>query len=214
MPHVRREWIIVIGTMALAVFVSFPSQAAFASRYTSVVHPLVILLAAAGVLVLPHERLREVVVASLAVIGLAVGVVNLLADRTQAGEIASAISADSSPDDLVVYCPDQLGPAVDRLLPAELDGITFPALGDPRLVDWVDYVEDIEAVASDAFAEAALQRAGSGDIWLVWSEEYRGVEDRCEEVIASLTARRPDRTVIRESGRQFGHGWLGRFAAP
>ena len=213
-PHVRREWIIVIGTMALAVLVSFPSEAAFASRYTSIVHPLVILIAAAGVLVLPHERLREVVVAGLAVIGLAFGVVNLLADRTQAGEIASAISADSSPDDLVVYCPDQLGPAVDRLLPAELDGVTFPALGDPRLVDWVDYVEDIEAVESDAFAEAAVQRAGSGDIWLVWSEEYRGVEDRCEEVIASLTARRPDRTVIRESGEQFEHGWLERFAAP
>ena len=89
-----------------------------------------------------------------------------------------------------------------------------PALGGPRLVDWVDYVEDIEAVGSDAFAEAVLQRAGTGDIWLVWSEEYRGVEDRCEEVIALLTARRPARTVIRESGEQFEHGWLERFAAP
>jgi hypothetical protein len=140
--------------------------------------------------------------------------VNLLADRTQAGEIAGAISADATPDDLVVYCPDQLAPAVDRLLPAELDGVTFPALAAPGLVDWVDYVEDIEAVESDAFAEAAVQRAGSGDIWLVWSEEYRGVEDRCEEVIAALTARRPARTVIRESGEQFEHGWLERFAAP
>ena len=78
----------------------------------------------------------------------------------------------------------------------------------------MDYVEDIEAVPSDSFAEAVLQRAGSGDIWLVWSEEYRGVEDRCEEVIAALTARRPARTVIRESGEQFEHGWLERFAAP
>jgi hypothetical protein len=213
-PHVRREWILVVATMALAVVVSFPSEAAFASRYTSVVHPLVILLAAAGVLVLPHERLREAVVAGLAVLGLAFGVVNLLADRTQAGEIAGAISADATPDDLVVYCPDQLAPAVDRLLPAELDGVTFPALAAPGLVDWVDYVEDIEAVASDAFAEAVVQRAGGGDIWLVWSEEYRGVEDRCEEVIAALTARRPARTVIRESGEQFEHGWLERFAAP
>ena len=213
-PHVRAELVVVVGTMALAVAVSYLSQAAFASRYTSIVHPLVVLLAAAGVMVLPRQRLRDVIVAGLAVIGLGFGAVNLLADRTQAGEIASAIEADATPDDLVVYCPDQLGPAVDRLLPAELAGVTFPALAEPGLVDWVDYVEDIEAVPSDSFAEAVLQRAGSGDIWLVWSEEYRGVEDRCEEVIAALTARRPARTVIRESGEQFEHGWLERFAAP
>ena len=132
----------------------------------------------------------------------------------QAGEIAAAIRAEATPDDLVVYCPDQLGPATDRLLPDELDGMTYPAGGDPRFVDWVDYAEGVEAADSEAFADAAIARAGAGDIWYVWSDGYRTVEGRCAEVVNALTARRPARTVVVASGPQFEHGWLERYAAP
>ena len=213
-PRVRGELLVVVATMALAIAASYATSSAFASRYTSVVHPLVVLVAAVGVTVLPRRVLREGAVAALALLGLAFGVVNLALDRTQAGDIAADIRAEATPDDLVVYCPDQLAPAVQRRLPDELAGTTFPALGDPRLVDWVDYAAGVDAADSEAFAEAVVRRAGTGDIWLVWSDGYREVEGRCEEVVNALTARRPGRTVVRASGAQFEHGWLERYPAP
>lgn len=213
-PWARPESIVVVGTLGLAVAGSYASSAAFASRYTSVVHPLVVLLAALGVVVLPRSGLRAAVVGVLAMVGLVFGGVNLVSDRTQAGEIASAIEAGAGPDDLVLYCPDQLGPSTNRLLPDGPRGMTFPEGGDPRFVDWVDYAERVDAADADAFVDAALGRAGDGDIWLVWSGGYRSVEDRCEEVVRTLQEARPGRSVVVESGPQFEHAWLERFAAP
>jgi hypothetical protein len=213
-PHARPEAIVVLATLALAVAASFASNAAFASRYTSIVHPLVILLAGLGVTVLPRPSLRTAVVALLALIGLVFGVVNLVQDRTQAGQIAAAIRAGSSPDDLVVYCPDQLGPGTSRLLPAGPEGMTFPDGDDPRFVDWVDYAERVGAADVDAFVAEVLERAGPGDVWLVWSNSYRRAERPCEEVVRALEAARPARGVVVEDGTEFEHAWLERFAAP
>ena len=212
-PFARPEAIVVVGTLGLAVAGSYASNAAFASRYTSVVHPIVVLLAGLGVAVLPRPGWRAGVVGVLAVIGLAFGGVNLVTDRTQAAEIATAIRADAGPEDLVVYCPDQLGPGTSRLLPDGPPGTTFPEGGDPRFVDWVDYAEGIDAADVDAFAQEAVDRAGAGDIWLVWSGAYRSVEDRCEEVVRALEDLRPARSIVVESGTQFEHAWLERFAA-
>ena len=53
-------------------------------------------------------------------------------NRTQAGEVAAVLRADAAPGDVVVYCPDQLGPAVHRLAPPGLDEVTYP---DVRLAD-------------------------------------------------------------------------------
>ncbi len=213
-PQARPEAIVVVATLGLAIAGSYASNAAFASRYTSVVHPVVVLLAGLGVAVLPRPGWRAGVVGVLALIGLAFGGVNLLTDRTQAGQIATAIRADAGPDDLVVYCPDQLGPGTSRLLPDGPPGTTFPAGGDPRFVDWVDYAEGIDAADVGAFVDDAVERAGEGDVWLVWSGGYRSVEDRCEEVVRALEERRPARSIVVESGDEFEHAWLERFAAP
>jgi hypothetical protein len=213
-PGARGEWAVVVLTVGLAVVVSYASRAAFAGRYTSVIHPLVVLLAALGVAVLPRRGLRVGVVGVLALVGTAFGVANLLTDRTQAGQVAAAIEAEAGPDDVVAYCPDQLGPGTSRLLDDGPPGVRFPDLGDPRFVDWVDYAARVEAGDPAAFADEVVERAGGGDVWLVWSGEYRTVEGVCEELVNALAARRPGWSVVVQSGDQFEHAWLHRYAAP
>ena len=213
-PRVRAEWAVIALTLGIAVVVSYASEVAFLPRYSSVIHPLVVLVAGLGVLVLPRQAVRVVTVGVLALVGITFGLVNLLGDRTQAGQIAAAIQAEAGPDDLVVYCPDQLGPGTGRLLDGSPPGITFPDGGDPRFVDWVDYLEGIRAVDPAAFARDALARAGGGDLWLVWSDRYRGVKGVCEAVIDELDLRRPGRSVVVESGEQAEHAWLYRYGAP
>ena len=63
--------------------------------------------------------------------------------RTQAVQVAADLNAQAQPGDVVVYCPDQLGPAVDRLLtvPGVLQ-LTYPRMIGPARVDWVDYVSE------------------------------------------------------------------------
>src|SRR5262249_61026382 len=94
--------------------------------------------------------------------------------RTQAGRIAPVLNVQAQPGDLVVYCPDQLGPAVDRLLHVRgATGITFPRALGPQRVDWVDYKEVIDATHVDAFAQATLARLASGHtLWLVLGGGY------------------------------------------
>lgn len=213
-PGARAEWAVAALTVGLAVTVSFASRAAFAGRYTAVIHPLVVLLAGLGVAVLPRRGLQLGVVGVLALGGIGFGAANLVTDRTQAGEVAAAIEADAGPGDLVVYCPDQLGPSTSRLLGDEPPGVTFPAAGDPRFVDWVDYAARVDAADPAAFADEVVERAGSGDIWLVWSGRYRSVERVCEELVNALAARRPGWSLVVESGDQFEHAWLHRYAAP
>ena len=56
------------------------------------------------------------------------------------------LNVQAQPGDLVVYCPDQLGPAVDRLLRVQgVTEITFPRAIGPQRVDWVDYKKVIAA---------------------------------------------------------------------
>ena len=144
----------------------------------------------------------------------AFGVANLLTDRTQAGQVAAAIEAEAGPGDVVAYCPDQLGPGTSRLLDDGPPGVRFPDAGDPRFVDWVDYAARVEAGDPAAFADEVVERAGGGDVWLVWSGEYRTVEGVCEELVNALAARRPGWSVVVQSGDQFEHAWLHRYAAP
>ena len=78
------------------------------------------------------------------------------------------LRADAKPGDLVVYCPDQLGPAVHRLVPPGLDevDVSRPS-ARPTFVDWVDYKKRLAAADPQAFAREALARAGAHTLWFV-----------------------------------------------
>ena len=62
----------------------------------------------------------------------------------------------------VVYCPDQLGPSVSRLVPGGLSQFTFPQMAAPQIVDWRDYRARISAADPDAFARSLLARVPPG----------------------------------------------------
>jgi hypothetical protein len=115
-------------------------------------------------------------------------------NRTQAGKLADVILADAKPGDAVVYCPDQLGPSVARLLESRpsLDQLTFPSGAAPELVDWVDYHDRIVAADPTKFAANVVSQVGKDHaIWYVYSPSYHGVEGKCEGVAAALAAARP-----------------------
>jgi hypothetical protein len=212
-PGVRGEVAVVALTLALAAVGSYLTEAAFAARYASVVFPLVVLAAAYGLTRLPAPPVRVAVLGGLALLGLAGGVHGASASRTQAGQLARAITDGARPGDLVVYCPDQLGPAVSRLVDVDVDAMTFPDGAGPERVNWIDYLQRAEEVDITAFAQDAVSRAGAGALWLVWSEDYRGLEGRCtglDEELASMRGA-PDIVVIPNG--DWEHGWVHRFPA-
>jgi hypothetical protein len=101
--------------------------------------------------------------------------------RTQAVDAAAVLNAQAQPGDLVVYCPDQLGPAVDRLLTVRgVQQITFPRAAAPQRVNWVDYRKVIGRTDVSSFAQSALARAGANHtVWLVWRDGYPGLGGDC-----------------------------------
>jgi mannosyltransferase len=105
----------------------------------------------------------------------------VVTNRTQGGEIAAAIEEEGRRGDVVVYCPDQLGPSVSRHLAAGFEHEAFPGRGSPGFVDWVDYAERNEAADPAAFAERVLRTTATDqDIWLVWATNYRTFDEKCE----------------------------------
>jgi hypothetical protein len=144
-------------------------------------------------------------------------VIAFSAPRTQAGVIADAIVADAAPGDVVVVCPDQLGPAIERLLSDEaVDVVAYPTLGDPRFVDWEHYAERNAAAEPSAIAAEVVDRAGpEAAVWLVSSGVYRTFEGQCEALAASFSSLRPGGgAVVAEDGDEyFEHAGLSVYPA-
>jgi len=210
-PATRPEWVVIGLTLALGVVGGYLGGIAFASRYTAVVLPLLILVAAFGLTRLPRWPWRTGVLAVLVVTGLLASLEDALEIRTQAPRLAAAIEARSAPGELVAYCPDQLGPGVSRILPRDRREVTFPDLQPPDRVDWVDYLQRMRRTDPVAFADQLVQRAGDGPLWLVWSGGYRGLGRRCEGVVQALEARRPQPSIITTPQEKGESAWLYRF---
>jgi hypothetical protein len=157
------------------------ANAAFVARYTAVVLPLFILTVASGLAVMPGRRFRIGCIAVLCLAGLLTGQGENGQQRSQAAQVAAVLNAQAQPGDLVVYCPDQLGPAVDRLLAVPgVQQITFPRAIGPQRVDWVDYRKVIAGTDVETFAQEAMARVASGQaLWLVWSDGYPGLGGDC-----------------------------------
>jgi len=138
------------------------------------------------------RRIVGGVLALAALLGVAGGLRNALAERTQAREVARVIAAaGAGPGDFVVYCPDQLGPDVHRVLPDGLEQLSFPDLADPSLVNWVDYEERVMARTPGGFAREVLDRAAGRDIFYVWMPGYITHGKQCERVNDALGNARP-----------------------
>jgi mannosyltransferase len=191
-PLGRPLAVAVTGTLAAAIVGGFVTRSAFDARYASVVFIPIILLVAVGLTVFLDRRVRAGLLALAAVLGLASAVPNVVTNRTQAGQVAAHIAAAGQPGDVVAYCPDQLAPAVNRLLPpGRYRQITFPRGSGPEFVNWVDYADAVRAGSVTGFAarvESMAANAGGVPhrIFVVWASGYQAYGFRCEGIVQTL----------------------------
>jgi hypothetical protein len=195
-PQFRAEAAVIAVTIVLALLVSYATRSTFVTRYASTFLPLVLLLAAGGLSRFLDRRVRiAALVTVLVLFGLGC-VYNVTTDRTQSKVIADQVAQRHQPQDLVVYCPDQLGPAALRSMPADLRQVAFPDLTRPERIEWVDYTArnqaDPAAVARDVLATAG----DAHGIFVVWSGGYKTHHGTCEALLAELGAHRPPAQML------------------
>ena len=193
-PGVRVEAGVWVATLLLGGAAALVTSSTFAGRYASILYPLFVLVVAYGVMVFADARVRAILLAVVVIFGLGSGARVVFADKTQAPQVADVIRERARPGDVVLYCPDQLGPSVSRLLSGKsgLEQLTFPRGDRPELVDWVDYKERRDRVNTEAFARQVADRAApESTIWYVIAVQYRGGnEGRCDAVQRALTSLR------------------------
>ena len=179
---------IVLGTLVAAIAGGFLSNSAFDARYASVVFVPVVLLVSIGLTTFLDRRVRNSILGVAIVAGLVASFANITTNRTQAGKVAAAMSTRAQPGDIVAYCPDQLGPAVNRLLPAgRYQQITFPRGTGPTFVNWVDYANASHAGVPATFAGGLEAMAGSThQIFVVWAPGYQSFGTKCEQIVDIL----------------------------
>src|SRR6185503_16709973 len=107
--------VIALGTLLLGLILSYAGGTAFDPRYASVAVPILVVICAVGFNVFASKSVPLGALVVVLLLCLAGGVRVATNDRTQAAEIAAALEAQAKPGDVVVYCPDQLGPAVHRI---------------------------------------------------------------------------------------------------
>ena len=195
-PAARLPAVVVVGTLGLGALVALVTSGAIHSRYSSVVFPVFLLLPALGISTLTDRTTRHWALALAVVLGLLSSASNVVINRTQAGEVAAAIERAAKPGDVIAYCPDQLGPAVSRLLPPVYDQVTFPNAGSPQFVDWVDYEERNRSANPRAFARLLDLRAGSASLSLVSAPGYESLRRPCRELAKELRRIRPENSKV------------------
>lgn len=194
--------VVALGTLVVAVVLGAIANAAFVARYTAVVLPLFLLVVATGIAVIPGRRFRAGCIAVICLAGLLTGYGENRQHRTQASQVAAVLNAQAQPGDVVVYCPDQLGPAVDRLLTVRgVVQLTFPRSIGPQRVDWVDYRKVIAQTDVETFAQGVLARLGTGHtLWLTWRDGYPGLAGDCGYLKSWLDLlRTPGPTVVHQN---------------
>ena len=213
-PRSRGVAIVTGGTLALAITVNLLTGGAFAARYAAVVFPTFLLLIVLGITALAGPRPRAAILTAAVVAGFISATGNIVTDRTQQGIVASRILADLRPGDVIAYCPDQLGPATSRLLPASVRQVTFPHGTGPTFVDWTDYQDANRAADTAAFAaQVVAQAAPTATIWFVFGIGYRTLGSSCEAIKDQLTTLRPgaQQLVTSDDERFYEHSFLFRY---
>ncbi len=195
--------------LVVALLLGLLTHAGYAVRYTAVALPAYLLLVAFGLSSLPRAWLA-VAAGLVVVLGLAGGIDDAATSRTQAGQVAAVLRTQARAGDVVAFCPDQLSPAVHRLLPDRL-GLIQLAYADPTegpaLVDWVDYAQRVRALTPQAFVAQLLTTAGPGHtVWLVAQDGYRVFGGICPAVAQLLqSARGAPVPMVAERGSVYEH---------
>lgn len=187
----RRLAVVAGATVALAGTSSYVLGAAVVPRYTSIGLLPYLLAAGAGAAYVARPWLRRMLAVAV-VLGFVTGVVDATAPRTLAGTAAQILTSDGSPADTVVYCPDQLGPDVSRLLPGWYQQEMYPTGAFPDRVDWVDYAQRNYQSSAQVFAERVAALVPNQPIWLLEASNFTSYGARCQRLAGDLTTLRPD----------------------
>lgn len=187
------EAAVLVITLAVGAIAALATAGGFEARYAAVVVPFVMVLAGRGIAVLPDPA-RTISLLLVVSLGLAVGVDEARRTRSQGEEVAIAISRDAQPGDMIVFCPDQIGPATTHYLDTGISVAAYPS-GDGFTVDWYDYVDRIEATPPEEFAQK-LSDSADGDIWFVGSTGYLGFGNRCAAMAGTFTSLRTAHSVV------------------
>ncbi|HUC16046.1 MAG TPA: glycosyltransferase family 39 protein [Acidimicrobiales bacterium] len=201
-PRARFVALLVVGALSAAVLAGILTGAAFDNRYIAVVFPLFIVLCALGITTFSSLKVTSLMLAVACTAGLLSAKDQNSQPRTQAVEVAAVLNAQAQPGDMIVYCPDQLGPAVDRLLKVpDVTQITFPRGIGPARVDWVNYVSRIQHTDVGNFAEGIVNKLNPGStLWLVWRNGYLGLGGSCGYLTSWLQMLHPGgETLITEN---------------
>jgi uncharacterized membrane protein len=203
-PLLRPEASVLALTLALGGLVALVTASTYQTRYAAVVYPLFGLLVAAGLACFVSPRLLTGALAVLLALCLFGAYWNVTYPRSQARVDDRAINAIARPGDVVIYCPDQLGPAFSRQLRPGLDQAAYPTLGSPLRVNWVDYAKRNAAADPTKIAGQILDRAEGKPIFLVWQGSYRTFGMQCETLFDTLAAARPGgRTLVASGGSKY-----------
>jgi hypothetical protein len=197
-PRARFVSLLVVGPLVVAVVAGMLTGAAFDNRYVAVVFPLFIVLCALGSIAFSSRRITAGLLAIACFGGLFAALEQNTTPRTQAVQVAADLNAQAQPGDVVVYCPDQLGPAVSRLfnVPGVVQ-LTYPRMIGPARVDWVDYVWRIQHTDVGTFAREVWDRVSpGGTLWLVWRNGYQGFGDSCGNLASWLQMLSPDSQTL------------------
>jgi hypothetical protein len=213
-PRARFVALLVLGSLSAAVLAGILTGAAFDDRYIGVVFPLFIVLCALGVTSFKSRKVTSVMLAVACIAGLFSAKDQNSQPRTQAVQVAAVLNAQAQPGDMVVYCPDQLGPAVDRLLKVpDVTQLTFPRMIGPARVDWVNYLATIQGHPVSTFAQDIVNKLNPGStLWLVWRNGYLGLGGSCGYLTSWLQMLHPGgETVITQNPNYYEYENLVRW---
>jgi hypothetical protein len=225
-PHGEQHGLTVGGLgaglallFAIAYIASRATSSAFVARYTMVMFPVAMLIGAAGLARLRPRAVGAGLAAVAFVLGSTVSVRQVDGVRTRAPMFADVLEHTARPGDVVVYCPDQLGPSIARLLDRhDVPGLvqwTYPLRTPPARVDWVDYRERHEQASPAAFARAAVRAAGTDHaVWLVLSTTYPATQQACADLHRALLNLRGETPFVPDDPSWQDHDALWRLDAP
>jgi hypothetical protein len=213
-PRARFVALLVVGALSLAVLAGIVTGAAFDNRYIAVVFPLFIVLCALGLTTFTSRKVTSVLLVVACVAGLLSAKQQNSQPRTQAVQLAAVLNAQAQPGDMVVYCPDQLGPALSRLLKVpDITQLTFPRMIGPARVDWVNYLSEIQNTDVGTFAQDIVNKLNPGStLWLVWRNGYLGFGGICGNLLSWLQMYHPGgETEIFQNASYYEYENLVRF---
>ncbi|MGF7235107.1 MAG: glycosyltransferase family 39 protein [Frankia sp.] len=184
-------------TLLVAVAAGKVVGNAWADRYTATAFVPFLLVVGLGATLLTDQRVFRGVLVLAVLLGLYGGAADMLKTRTQAGQAGSILARVSHPGDVLLVCPDQLGPGLSRTIPSWLKVHVVPTYAGPDRVDWVDYEKRNSRANANAIVARTLAEAGPGhQVFFAGSAAYRTYETLCTAVETGLLTKRPHYTQV------------------